>query len=302
MRKFIQILVISILVLFSLLFLSGDSKAVIYQLGTDKTIDNPTTIGYSPYQYLGSGLSGTATTIKLFLKGQGTGNSIRVLLVTDTGGQWTDTLLINSDTAQEYTFTLPIPEIISSSTFLYRIWIAPTLATPKINVYGSGFDSYINGVCWLSLVPTSTSCFDYNGTKDIYFKIYGVNLSDEMPEIEFNYPQNYTFSSSTEWYYENVTRYGSSTEFFSAFTGLFTPIFETIGTFANIVGDNFNNDDGYNKGYLLGEVIPKARAYIAIIDGFFGGFPIVTLLILIILIMFGIFVIRLVMKFIPFFG
>lgn len=112
----------------------------------------------------------------------------------------------------------------------------------------------------------------------------------------------YTFSTPTEWYSENITRFDTPTDFFIAFVGFLTPIFEKVGEFGVRVQDMFDQNEAYDRGYALGGIFPFVEGYVQKIDIFFGGFPLTNFFKYSILIMLAIFIVNAVMKFIPFFG
>lgn len=115
-------------------------------------------------------------------------------------------------------------------------------------------------------------------------------------------PSPYAFSNSETWYTENIDTYATPTAFFTAATDFLSPIFEKVGDFANGATALFNSNESYDRGYSLGEVFPLINGYIKKIDIFFGGFPLVSFLKYLILSMIAIFIVRAVMKFIPFIG
>jgi len=138
-----------------------------------------------------------------------------------------------------------------------------------------------------------------------YVDFYTENLVYPDYYLNFNVEglaQLYPFSEPENWYLENVDRFSEPTEFFTAVIGLVSPIFQKVGEFGTRTQIIFSTADAYQRGYALGEVFPKIKGYTEKISEFFGGFPIVSFFIAIILIMSAIFIIRLIMKFIPFFG
>lgn len=112
----------------------------------------------------------------------------------------------------------------------------------------------------------------------------------------------YTFTEPTDWYSANVDRFPSPTAFFTDFTGLLDPLFLKIAEFGRQVEPMFDKQGAYDRGYALGEVFPFIGAYTNAINIFFGGFPMVGFFIVVILIMTAMFVIRTIIKFIPFKG
>jgi hypothetical protein len=115
-------------------------------------------------------------------------------------------------------------------------------------------------------------------------------------------PTPYTFTEPEDWYSTNVERFNEPTAFFSTFVGLISPIFEKVGEFGVRVQSMFDKNQAYDRGYALGEVFPLINGYIQKIDLFFGGFPLASFFKYLILTMLAIFIIRTLMKFIPFFG
>jgi hypothetical protein len=83
------------------------------------------------------------------------------------------------------------------------------------------------------------------------------------------------------------------------------PIFEKIGQFGNRINAYLDVSDAKIKGEQIGSVFPVIGAYILKIDLFFGGFPIVQFFKWGILIMIGLFAVKIILKllaFIPFIG
>jgi len=115
-------------------------------------------------------------------------------------------------------------------------------------------------------------------------------------------PNPYVFTEPNDWYSVYVERFDTPTAFFTAFVGLLSPIFEKIGEFGIRAQSMFDQNEAYERGYSLGEVFPIINGYIGKIDLFFGGFPLASFFKYLILTMFAIFIIRTILKFIPFFG
>jgi hypothetical protein len=133
-------------------------------------------------------------------------------------------------------------------------------------------------------------------TDNLVLDPYFLNITDPTLKTPF------TFTDPADWYALNVTRYASSTAFFSSFVGLISPVFETVGNFAVGIKDIFNTDQAYQTGYTFGAVLPLINGYIDRIDSFFGGFPLGTIFKYCIYVLIAMFIIRLIFKFIPFFG
>jgi hypothetical protein len=101
-----------------------------------------------------------------------------------------------------------------------------------------------------------------------------------------------------DWYGLNA-KFSEPTPLFSSIAGFFQPIFNKIGEFGNRIKDYFNVNESYTQGYEIGKAVPYFTYFVGQIDLFLGGFPIMKWLFVIILLLTGIFIFRLVMKFIP---
>lgn len=101
------------------------------------------------------------------------------------------------------------------------------------------------------------------------------------------------------WYAENVDRFASSTPVFLAISGVISPIFSQIGDFGFDTLGFLDTDEALSTGVNLGKYIPLYRGYIEEIEYFFGGFPLIQIFILLVLLLVGIFIFRLILKFIP---
>lgn len=115
----------------------------------------------------------------------------------------------------------------------------------------------------------------------------------------------YAFTGWEDWYDANVENYEAPTEWATAMVGFLEPIFEKIGEFGNRITSYLNISNAYEKGFQIGGVFPVVIAYISKIDLFFGGFPIVQFFQWAILIMIGLFAVKVILKllsFIPLFG
>lgn len=105
-----------------------------------------------------------------------------------------------------------------------------------------------------------------------------------------------------DWYAINSTRYDSPTNMFIAITGVIGPIFNRIGEFGQRIEDYFNLDEAYSSGFGIGRNIPIFGYYLAQISFFIGNFPFIKWVFIILLFFVGVFIFRLVLKFIPFLG
>ena len=116
-------------------------------------------------------------------------------------------------------------------------------------------------------------------------------------------PVAYQFNDFPTWYETNAAGgYEYPSDFADSITDFFTPIFERAGEFANKTIQYFNSNEAYDKGRQLGSVFPITQAYLDKINIFFGGFPLIQFFEFLIIVMLGIFTIRTIFKFIPFFG
>lgn len=105
-----------------------------------------------------------------------------------------------------------------------------------------------------------------------------------------------------DWYEVNSTRYDSPTNMFVALTGFFTPVFGTIGEFGQRIENYFDLGEAYSNGYNFGKSIPIFGFYLEQIGYFIGNFPIIRWVFIVLLFFIGVFLFRLVLKFIPFLG
>jgi len=116
-------------------------------------------------------------------------------------------------------------------------------------------------------------------------------------------PTPYTFTTWTDWYSANAT--GTPSVWITGMVGFLQPIFEKVGEFGNRIKTYLDISDAYTKGNALGSVIPVVSAYVNKINLFFSGFPIVQFFQWTIIVMVGIFAVKIILKllsFIPFFG
>lgn len=116
------------------------------------------------------------------------------------------------------------------------------------------------------------------------------------------YAAPFTMSDWPTWYGANVSDYATPEPFASTLAGYLQPYFEKVGGFGAQASLYFNLDEAYDRGFGLGSIFPIMDGYIHKIDMFFGGFPLFTFFKYIIYTMIGIFVVRTILKFIPFIG
>jgi len=167
-------------------------------------------------------------------------------------------------------------------------------------------------------VPLSDFGFQSNGT--FTFKSNAVfrntQLSDMLQTSDLTSPIGYNlilnveglstpyvFESFDDWYSENAAGgYSYPTDFASSMVGFIQPIFEKAANFTNQSLLYFNASTSYSKGQELGAVFPITQAYLDKINIFFGGFPLIQFFEFLVIVMLGIFTIKTIFKFIPFFG
>ena len=169
-----------------------------------------------------------------------------------------------------------------------------------------GFDS--NRKWWLRGMAYSTH-LDIEGGMFLTTRGYVDFFSDDLVvdpyylllDVE-GLPTAYTFTDPEEWYSANVERFDTPTQLFTSFVGLMSPVFEKVGDLGVWSETMLDKNEAYDRGYALGEIFPLINGYIQKIDRFFGGFPLASFFKYLILVMLAIFIIRAVMKFIPFLG
>ena len=135
---------------------------------------------------------------------------------------------------------------------------------------------------------------------------YSVEWSDDLVDPEYfvtinidGFPSIFEMSDFETWYGEEVDRFTTSTPMFVALSGFFEPIFNTVGEFGNRIKDYFNINEAYAQGYEIGKTISYFTFFVGQISLFLGGFPILKWVFIVILLLVGIFIFRLIMKFIP---
>lgn len=105
--------------------------------------------------------------------------------------------------------------------------------------------------------------------------------------------------SDYETWYGEVSKFTTSTAMFVSIAGFFDPIFNYIGEFGNRIKNYFNLNEAYSQGYEIGKTIPYFTFFVAQVSLFLGGFPILKWVFVVILLLVGIFIFRLILKFIP---
>jgi len=175
-----------------------------------------------------------------------------------------------------------------------------------INLQDFNFDS--NGQWYLTGLGFGTE-LDIEGGMFLTTRGYIDFWTDELVKTPYyliinveGLPSPYTFTDPSDWYSANVERFDTPTILFTSFVNLLSPIFEKVGDFGIRTQNIFDLNEAYDRGFALGEIFPLINAYIKKIESFFGGFPLASFFIYLILVMLAIFIIRSVLKFIPFFG
>jgi len=159
----------------------------------------------------------------------------------------------------------------------------------------------------------SLASFEFDKNSDYYFKAiiseyYEIEVFMNLVSPDFYYiinfeglPAVFEMTDFSTWYNEN-SKFATPTAIFSSITGFLSPVFSKLGEFGARSSDFFDLDDAYTRGYNLGLVFPTFSQYVDEIEVFMGGFPIVKLFLIGLIVLLGIFTIKLIMKFIPFFG
>jgi len=137
---------------------------------------------------------------------------------------------------------------------------------------------------------------------------YGWIWSDDLTDGDYyldinieGYEEIFAMSDFNSWYDEN-SKFDAPTEMFGAIAGFFEPIFSKVGEFGSRIENYFDTNTAYSKGFEIGKAIPLFAYYVEQIAVFMGGFPLMNWLLIIILLLVGIFVFRVILKFIPFLG
>lgn len=167
-----------------------------------------------------------------------------------------------------------------------------------------GFDR--NGVFYFYGVATKLGI---EFIEDMYITgRYSYQWSEDLVDPESWFTINieglqdiFGMSDFEEWYV-SISKFTTPTDMFVSIVGFFDPIFGKIGEFGNRIKDYFNLSEVYSQGYEIGKTIPYFTFFVAQVSMFFGGFPILKWLGVIILILIGVFIFRLILKFIPFLG
>ena len=182
---------------------------------------------------------------------------------------------------------------ITESSGVVNVPITDDYGTFEIPL--SDFNIPHNGGWTLATIVENNYEYNFDISNPSYALIFDVE-GWEVP---------YEFTDFETWYDENVEDFDDPSVWAVNLTGFLNPVFEKIGQFGNRINVYLNISDAYAKGVQIGAVFPVIGAYIEKIDLFFGGFPIVQFFKWGILIMVGLFAVKIILKllaFIPFIG
>ncbi|GAH93161.1 unnamed protein product, partial [marine sediment metagenome] len=140
-----------------------------------------------------------------------------------------------------------------------------------------------------------TGKYSYEWSDDLVDPDYWIAINIE------GYTPIFEMSDFEEWYAVK-SKFAEPTDMFFAIAGFFQPTFNKIGEFGNRIKDYFDLDEVYSQGYEIGKYIAYFTYFVDQISLFLGGFPILKWVFVVILLLTGIFIFRLVLKFIPFLG
>jgi len=175
----------------------------------------------------------------------------------------------------------------------------------ELNINLQNFNIEKNGNWYLHAVAVKEG---YQIEQDMFLSGYGWIWSDDLTDgnyyLDINidgYEEVFAMSDFTSWYDEN-SKFDEPTAMFSAIAEVFGGIFSTVGEFGNRIENYFDTNTAYSKGYNIGKAIPVFAYYVEQVSIFMGSFPLMNWLLIIILILVGIFIFRVILKFIPFLG
>jgi len=193
------------------------------------------------------------------------------------------------------------PTGIFSQAKIYEIETIGVAGTKELSFTDFNFDR--NGKFYFYAVASKlemeilegmylTGGYSYDWTDDLvdpehWFTINIVGLTPIFEMTDF------------ETWYGEVSKFATSTAMFVSIAGFFDPIFSYIGEFGNRIKDYFNLNEAYEQGYQIGKTIPYFTFFVAQVSLFLGGFPILKWVFVVILLLVGIFIFRLILKFIP---
>lgn len=132
-----------------------------------------------------------------------------------------------------------------------------------------------------------------------------IEFSNDLVDPEYyltinvgGYTPIFEMGDFMDWYGVEA-KFDEPTAMFGAIAGFFEPIFNKIGEFGIRIENYFNVNESYAQGYEIGKAVPYFTYFVGQVELFLGGFPIMKWLFGIILFMTGIFIFRLIFKFIP---
>lgn len=142
-----------------------------------------------------------------------------------------------------------------------------------------------------------------------FLKGTGYTWSDDLTDGDYYLTVNATelqdmfvMEGFDSWYINNVDKFDDPTAMFSAIAEFFQPIFTAIGEYGNSITNYFDLENSYIKGFEIGKIMPVFNYYLGEISLFLGGFPLIKWFFIVSFILIGIFIFKLIFKFIPFLG
>ena len=170
----------------------------------------------------------------------------------------------------------------------------------------SDFDFEKNGHWHLEAVASYESYLVEDG---MFLSGYGSQFTTDLTDGDYYLDINidgfedvFSMSDFDSWYSDSITRFDSPTDMITSLTGFISPIFSYIGEFGSRIEDYFDNQDAYARGYDIGRSIPVFSYYVGQVAISLGGFPIMSTFFIILFLMVGVFIFKLVIRFIPHFG
>lgn len=166
-------------------------------------------------------------------------------------------------------------------------------------VFDTNADWYFHALAFVEQPEVSEGMF----LTGRYITEYTYNVVSPEYFLTINiegFPVFFEMEDWETWYGEHAEKFEAPTPLFERVALLFTPTFENIGEFGHRISAYFEIDKAYSRGYELGSAVPIFSYYISSIEMFFGGLPIVKLFLMTLLLMVGIFLFKIIMRFIPF--
>lgn len=180
---------------------------------------------------------------------------------------------------------------------LPAVWIEPATSTSGQKTFTfSDFGLDYANADWHLFARAISGYPWYLMTGDVVSPKYYVKIDIEGQEVLFE------MSDWETWYAEKSDKYDTPTEAFSTLAGLVEPIFSQIGNFGGIIIDFLDITEARETGENLAIAIPVLRQYVDEIENLFKGFPVIKIFLLCMVFIIGAFIVKLILKFIPFFG